>query len=112
MGYLHIEAKHAEPIQTFYQEHLNPYLNFHRPCGQPEIQTDAKGKQKRVYRRYATPWEVFRQLPEAASYLRPGQTMEALLRDSLRETDTEAAIRMQAAKRKLFTSFHREAQLA
>jgi transposase InsO family protein len=112
MGYLHIEATHAEPIQIFYQEHLNPYLNFHRPCGQPEIQTDAKGKQKRVYRRYATPWEVFRQLPNAASYLRPGQTMEALLQDSLRETDTEAAIRMQAAKRKLFTSFHREARLA
>lgn len=112
MGYLHIEARHAESIQTFYQEHLNPYLNFHRPCGQPEIQTDAKGKQKRVYKRYATPWEVFRQLPNAASYLCPGQTMEALLKDSLRETDTEAAIRMQGAKRKLFTSFHREARLA
>jgi transposase InsO family protein len=112
MGYLHIEAHHAAPIQSFYREHMNPYLNFHRPCGQPEIETDAKGKQKRVYRRYATPWEVFRQLPDAASCLRPGQTMKALLQDSLRETDTEAAIGMQAAKRQLFTSFHREARLA
>jgi len=91
---------------------MNPYLNFHRPCGQPEIETDAKGKQKRVYRRYATPWEIFRELPGAASCLCPGQTMKALLQDSLRETDTEAAIRMQAAKRQLFTSFHREARLA
>jgi transposase InsO family protein len=112
MGYLHIEAQHAGPIQTFYREHLNPYLNFHRPCGQAEIQTDAKGKQKRVYRRYQTPWDVLRQLPEAASYLRPGQTMEGLLRDSLRETDTESATRMQAAKQKLFSGFHREARLA
>jgi hypothetical protein len=52
MGYLHIEAQHAEPIQTFYQEHLNPYLNFHRPCGQADMQPDAQGKQRRVYRRY------------------------------------------------------------
>jgi hypothetical protein len=112
MGYLHIEAQHAGPIQSFYREHLNPYLNFHRPCGQAEIQTDAKGKQKRVYRRYETPWEVLRQRPDAACYLRPGQTMEALLRESLRETDTESATRMQAAKGKLFSGFHREARLA
>ncbi len=59
-------------IQRFYQQHFNPYLNFHRPCGQPEIKTDAKGNQKRVYR-YQTPWESFEKLPEAASYLKPGQ---------------------------------------
>src|SRR6202042_2154204 len=61
MGYLHIEAQQADPIQKFYREQLNPYLNFHRPCGQGEVETDAKGKQKRVYRRYETPWDVFRQ---------------------------------------------------
>jgi hypothetical protein len=112
MGYLHIEAQQAAPIQKFYREHLNPYLNFHRPCGQAEIETDAKGKHKRVYRRYETPWDVFRPLPAAATSLRAGQTMEGLLRDSLRETDTESATRMQVAKRKLFTRFHRAARLA
>jgi transposase InsO family protein len=112
MGYLHIEAQHAEPIQTFYQEHLNPYLNFHRPCGQADMQPDAQGKQRRVYRRYETPWDVFRQLREAAAYLRPGQTMAALLKYSLRETDTASAARMQAAKEKLFHGFHQEARLA
>ena len=65
-----------------------------------------------MYRRYQTPWEVLRQLPAAASYLRPGQTLEALQRTSLRETDTESATRMQAAKQKLFSSLHREARLA
>jgi transposase InsO family protein len=112
MGYLYIEAQHAGSIQTFYREHLNPYLNFHRPCGQAEIQTDAKGKQKRIYRRYETPWDVLRQRPDAARYLRPGQTMEGLLRDSLRETDTESATRMQAAKGKLFSGFHRQERIA
>ena len=44
MGYTHIAAPHAGRIQRFYQQHFNPYLNFHRPCGQPEIESDAKGK--------------------------------------------------------------------
>ena len=63
MGYGHIRSAHAEAITAFYQEHFNPYLNFHRPCGVPETITDRKGKQRRVYRWYATPWEILRQLP-------------------------------------------------
>ena len=63
MGYTHIAAPHAGRIQRFYQQHFNPYLNFHRPCGQPEIESNAKGKQKRVYRHYQTPWESSRSCP-------------------------------------------------
>lgn len=106
MGYLHIEAQHAAPISEFYREHLNPYLNFHRPCGQAEIIIDARGKEKRVYKRYATPWEVFQQLPDPAQHLRPGQTMAALAAEALRISDTESARRMQEAKYKLFRSFY------
>ena len=80
-------------------------MNFHRPCGQPEIKTDAKGKQKRVYRHYQTPWESFEKLSEAASYLKPGHTLEALGRIAQAESDTAAARRMQQAKQKLFASF-------
>lgn len=112
MGYTHIAAPEAERVQRFYQQHFNPYLNFHRPCGQPELVTNAKGKQKRVYRRYATPWEVFQQLPDAASYLKPGQSLQALARIAQAESDTEAARRMQQAKRKLFSSFQPEKRSA
>jgi len=112
MGYLHIQAQHADAIHHFYHEHLNPYLNFHRPCGQPQITTDAKGKQKRTYRHYRTPWEVFQALPGAAGYLRPGQTLAGLTFQSLQHSDTQAARRMQDAKRKLFRSFYSEAQRA
>ena len=56
MGYGHIRAAHAEAINEFYREHFNPYLNFHRPCGVPEVVTGVKGKQRRIYRWYATPW--------------------------------------------------------
>ena len=112
MGYLHIQAEHAMAIHDFYRDHLNPYLNFHRPCGQAEITTDAKGKEKRIYPRYATPWEVFRQIPEAATYLCPGQTIAALETMALRLTDTEAARRMQQAKHELFRTFYPEARHA
>ena len=67
MGYGHIAAAHAEAIERFYEQHFNPYLNFHRPCGVPEMETDGKGKQRRVYRWYATPWEILRQLPDLAA---------------------------------------------
>lgn len=112
MGHLHIQAEHAGAIHGFYQDHLNPYLNFHRPCGQAEITTDAKGKEKRTYRRYATPWEVLRLLPEAAQYLRPGQTLAALAAEALLLSDTAAARGMQQAKHELFRSFYPEARHA
>ena len=35
LGFGHIASAHAHEINTFYQEHFNPYLNFHRPCGVP-----------------------------------------------------------------------------
>jgi hypothetical protein len=112
MGYLHIQAEHAAAIHDFYRDHLNPYLNFHRPCGQVKITTDAKGKEKRIYPRYATPWDVFRTIPDAAAYLCPGQTMAALETRALRIGDTEAARRMQQAKHELFRSFYPEARHA
>jgi transposase InsO family protein len=76
IGYGHIAAVHAQDIDRFYQRSFNPYLNFHRPCGQPERIADSRGKEKFVYRRYATPWEVLRELerasPQANVYLKPG----------------------------------------
>ena len=102
MGHGHIEASHAEAIEEFYQEHFNPYLNFHRPCGVPEIVTDEKEKQRRVYRWYATPWEILRQLPGLARHLRSGTTPAELERLAGAESDTAAARRMQEAKRQLF----------
>lgn len=105
MGHTHIAAPHAARIQRFYQQHFNPYLNFHRPCAQPELLSNAQGKQKRVYRHYQTPWETFQKLPQAADYLKPGQTLQALERIAKTESDTAAARRMQHTKRKLFASF-------
>jgi hypothetical protein len=105
MGYTHIAAPHAAAITDFFQEHLNPYLNFHRPCGVPELVVNAKGKEKRVYRWYATPWEILRQLPDVASHLKAGVTIATLDQLAQAKSDTQAAEEMQQAKRKLFGSF-------
>lgn len=105
MGYTHIAASHAEAVETFYEEHFNPYLNFHRPCGVPEVVVNRKGKEQRVYRWYATPWEILRQIPDLARELRDGITIAELEQRARAQTDTEAAEEMQVAKRKLFASF-------
>ncbi len=105
MGYGHLAATQAEAIHEFYREHFNPYLNFHRPCGVPEVVTEAKGKERRRYRWYATPWEILRPLPDVARYLKPGLTVEELNRRASASSDTVAARRMQQAKQKLFAGF-------
>ena len=69
---------------------MNPYLNFHRPCGVPERVANAKGKEKRVYRWYATPWQILRQLPNLAAHLKPNITIESLDRQAGSSSDTEA----------------------
>ena len=114
--YGHIAAVHAQDIDRFYQRSFNPYLNFHRPCGQPERIADSRGKEKFVYRRYATPWEVLRELerasPQANGYLKPGLSIQVLDHLAAAHSDTESARRMQAAKRKLFLGFGQERKSA
>jgi hypothetical protein len=101
MGFGHIGAQHAEAVNQFHREHLNPYVNFHRPCAVPQIVEQANGKRRRVYRRWATPFEIFNQIPECGIYLRPGVSMAELKGIAKAQTDTEAAIEMQQAKRRL-----------
>jgi len=108
MGYGHIAAAHAAAIDQFYQAYFNPYLNYHRPCGVPETVVNAKGKAKKQYRWYATPWEILRQLPDLARQLKPGLTTHDLERQARAQTDLQAAVQMQEAKRKLFASFQQK----
>ena len=107
IGWGHIASQHAEAVDRFHREFLNPYLNFHRPCGIPELVRTAKGKVKRVYHRWATPWEILRELPACAASLRPGVSQSALDERAAAQTDTEAARDMQEAKRALWVNIRR-----
>ena len=111
MGYGYIAATHAAAIEAFYEQHFNSYLNFHRPCGVPERVVDSKGKEKKRYPWYATPWEILRQLPDLARQLKAGVTIEELNRQARAKTDTQAAVEMQEAKRKLFAGFQEARRL-
>jgi transposase InsO family protein len=108
IGFGHIGAQHAEAMNQFHRDHLHPYVNFHRPCAVPKVLTAANGKRRRVYLRWATPFEMFRELPGCEKHLRPHITLAELDRFVQTQSDTEAALAMQRAKRKLFQSFARE----
>ena len=102
IGYGYIDARHADRINDFYQEYLNPYLNYHRPCAQADVKIDAKGRKRVTYKRYQTPLETLSLLEKPAQYLRDGLSMKALKRVGAAISDTDAARRMQQAKAKLF----------
>ena len=103
IGYGHIPAEHAGKVHAFYAAHLNPYLNFHRPCGFATVSLDARGKRERTYKTgdYATPYQKLRMLPGVAAKLKPGISLEDLDRKAAEMSDTEFARRMGAAKIKM-----------
>ena len=105
IGYGYIDRAHAERIHGFYRDHLNPYLNYHRPCAQPDVEIDEKGRKRIRYRRYRTPLEALMALENPARFLRPGLEIEALQRVAAAISDTDAARRMQQAKARLFEQF-------
>ena len=102
MGYGYIDAGHADRINDFYRQFLNPYLNYHRPCAQAEVKIDEKGRKRVSYKRYQTPLETLSLLDKPAQYLRDGLSMKALNRVAQAISDTDAAWRMKQAKDRLF----------
>jgi transposase InsO family protein len=103
IGYGHIAGEHAEAIGEFYARYLNPYLNYHRPCGFATVSLDERGKRRRKYRTedYRTPFEKLKSLPGAEKCLKPGLSLAGMEQEALAMSDTEWARRMGAAKAKL-----------
>ena len=109
IGYGYIDQAHAGKIDSFYRDHLNPYLNYHRPCAQPEVEIDQKGRKRTRYRRYQTPLQTLLALEKPHQFLRPGLSTQALKRVAQAASDTDAAKRMQRAKAKLFDQLSQSA---
>ena len=108
MGYSHIPQQFAKPINAFYQETFNPWLNLHRPCLFATSVTNAKGKIVKRYRHkdVKTPLECLTRLSaNHLATLRPGITLAALQAQAKSQTDLAAAQAMQQAKDELFASF-------
>ena len=107
-GHGHIPQRWASLINDFNRQHLNPYINYHRPCLFPVIITDSKGKQRKryPYQSLMTPYEKLKSLPDADQYLKPGITFEILDAIAYQQSDNEAADELQKARRQLFKTIH------
>ena len=102
MGWEHINQKFCDPINDYYRNFFNLYLNFHRPCAFPTIITDEKGKRRKEYNQYMVPYEKLKSLPLAGKYLKPGITFENLDTIAYSHSDNEFATIMREEERKLF----------
>ena len=103
-GYSHIAQRFAQVVNEFCREHLNPYVNFHRPCLFAETSTDKKGRQRKryPYKLMMTPYEKLKSLPDAQRFLKPGLNFQQLDALATAHTDNQAAQRLNEARTKLF----------
>jgi len=102
MGYFYISQKSAPEINDFYMKYFNPYLNFHRPSRFASLKTDKRGKQKKTYNLYQTPYEAFKGITGAGNFLKSGISSQKLDTISKEYSDNEFAAIMEKEKQKLF----------
>lgn len=110
VGYSHIPQRFATLVNGFCRDHLNPYINFHRPCLFAETMKDAKGRQRKryPYKLMMTPCEKFKSLENAAQLLKPGITFQQLDAEAKMMSDNKTAQRLNDACALLFkTIFNR-----
>jgi len=110
LGYSHIPQRFATLVNAFCRDHLNPYINFHRPCLFAETITDSKGRQRKryPYKLMMTPYEKLKSLNLAEQFLKPEITFEQLDAQASAISDNDAARRLIDARAILFkTIFNR-----
>jgi len=113
-GYAHIPQRFAAQVNTFNQDFLNPYVNFHRPCFFAETLIGPKGKIRKRYllKNMMTPYDKLKSLPNAKDFLKPGITFAKLDSIATAISDNEAAHKLNQARTKLFQSIHHRSKHA
>ncbi len=104
LGYSHIPQHFATRANAFCRDHLNPFINFHRPGLFVETITDAKGRRRKcyLYKLMMTPYEKLKSLPLAERYLKPAMTFQQLDAQAVAIGDNEAAQRLNDVRATLF----------
>jgi hypothetical protein len=102
-----INAKFAPLFHQFNTTFVNPYLNYHRPSGFSTLKIDCRGKQKKKYDIYLTPFEKLKSLQNAEQYLKEGFSFDVLDTVAYSESDNAFAQRMKKAKQELFKKLTR-----
>jgi transposase len=104
LGYVYVPQSCASLLNSYHRDHLNPYVNFHRPCFFPVAVMDRKGKVNKTYpyEKINTPYEKLKSLPGVEIYLRPGITLDDLDAIANQMSDNKSAERMVKARSNLF----------
>ena len=109
-GYSHIPQHHAERINTFNMDALNPYINYHRPCLFPTTLLNKKGKQikRYYYQDTMTPYEKLKSLPDAPQYLKKSISFKKLDDIATQMNDNQAAEHLLQQRQLLFKHIHED----
>jgi len=86
IGFGHIGTQQAEAVDQ-----------FHGPCAVPLMLIEPNGTSRRVYRPWATPFELLQEVPRCVDFLRSGLTLAELARFAAQQSDTRAALYTQLA---------------
>jgi transposase InsO family protein len=105
MGRNHIPQEFAPAVNDFYKNHLNIYVNYHRPSGFATTYVDKRGKEKKKYDVYMTPYDKFKSIPNFEKYLKAGIRIQDLDRIAYLKSDNDFAEEMQKAREELFKNF-------
>lgn len=103
----HAPSHHAQAVSAFLRDQLTPYLNYQQPCFFADITTDGKGRQRRrypypyPYPYMNTPYERLNQVPDAATFLKPGCTFAQLGTLVRTITDNQCADQLNTERQKL-----------
>ena len=112
LGHAHIPQRWAGLLNDFHRQHLNPYVNYHRPCLFPQTVTDKTGKQRKryPYESLMTPYEKLKSIADAKTYLKPSLSFAILDDVAYRISDNAAADALQQARRTLFATIYEQEQ--
>ncbi len=109
LGHMYIPQKHADLVNSWYRDFLNPFVNWHRSCafGKEVIVNERTGKRKRVYphQDYRTSYEKLKSLPNVQPYLKPAVTFEKIDTKAYACSDIEFAKQVEQARYELFKKF-------
>lgn len=107
-GRNYIHPKWAKDIDSYNRKYFNIYINYHRPSAFAENHTDKKGKIRKKYNQWMTPYEKFKSLENAEQYLKSEFNFAELDKIAYEKSDNEFARKMNIEKRKLFRKISKD----
>jgi transposase InsO family protein len=107
MGRNHIPQKNAPFINEYYEKYFNLYLPFHRISAFATDYTDKRGKVRKKYETYITPYQKLKSLPNAEQYLKENISFEFMDKIAYAQSDNEFAENMEKVKKEMIKKIKR-----